>query len=262
MLKHHLIFKPMNLSMFALMVIAVISMTSFQAYAQSGTDKESASFSYAKTILQKMSNYLSSADQFSFHAVMAGDRLFDKDYYIQGEVRSEVIIRRPDKVFADIKSDYNHKRYWYDGSSITLLTVPANYYATAEASGNIDEMTNFVYDNYGVHIPLATLAFKNAFEVLTEEVIDGNYIGLNSVGGVACHHLLFIEDDAEWQIWIEDGQNSIPRKYSVTYKLDDRDYVFVALINNWHFNEFAPDETFNFTSPFGASEIEFIIINE
>ena len=262
MLKRHLIFKPVNRTMFTIMVIAVMSMTSFQAYAQSVTDKESASFSYAKSILQKMSNYLSSADQFSFHAVMTDDKLFDNDYHIHGEVRSEVAIRRPDKVFADIKSDYNHKRYWYDGSRITLLTVPANYYATTEASGSIDEMTNFVYDNFGVHIPLATLAFENSFEVLTDGVIDGYYTGVHSVGGVACHHLLFINEDAEWQIWIEDGQNPVPRKYSIKYKLDDRDYVFVALINNWEFNEYAPDETFNFTSPFGAAEIEFVIINE
>ena len=242
-----------------LMVIAIVIST--VAFSQENSE-ESATFSYAKSILQKMSNYLSSADQFSFHAVMTEDRLFDKDYYIHGEVRSEVTIRRPDKVFAEIKSDYNHKRYWFDGQKITLLTVPANYYATAEAKGTIDEMADFVSDNFGVHIPLVAFAFENSFEGLTEEVIDGYYTGLHSVGGVPCHHLLFIEDDAEWQIWIEDGQYPVPRKYVVKYKLDDRDYVFVALINNWEFNEFASDETFNFTSPFGAAEIEFVIINE
>ena len=253
----------LNRLLIGMLVIAGFINTPNITSAQVQNDEATlSSFQYAQDILQKMSDYLSSADQFSFHAVMTEDRLFDKDYYIHGEVSSEVTIRRPDKVFADIKSDYNHKRYWYDGSRITLLTVPANYYATAEASGSIDEMTNFVYDNFGVQIPLATLAFENSFEMLTDGVIDGYYTGLHSVGGVACHHLLFINEDAEWQIWIEDGQNPVPRKYSVKYRLDDRDYVFVALIKNWQFNEFAPDEIFNFTSPFGADEIEFVIINE
>lgn len=241
-------------------ILLVILFIPLLGFGQSSTESES--FVHAKEILQKMSNYLSSADQFSFHAVMTEDRIFDKDYYIHGEVRSEVTIRRPDKVFADIKSDYNHKRYWYDGSRITLLTVPANYYATAEATGDIDEMTDFVYDNFGVHIPLATLAFENSFEVLIDGVIDGYYTGLHSVGGIACHHLLFIIEDAEWQIWIEDGQNPVPRKYAVKYKMDDKDFWFVAAIDNWEFNEYAPDEIFNFTSPFGAAEIEFVIINE
>lgn len=62
-------------------------------------------------------------------------------------------IRRPDKVYTDIKGDYNHKRYWYGGQQITLLTVPENLYATAKASGDIDEMTDFVNDNFGVKIP-------------------------------------------------------------------------------------------------------------
>ena len=258
MLRQYFKNEDLNRNMFTLMVIAVMSMSSFQAHAQSENSEESASFSHAKTILQKMSNYLSSADQFSFHAVMTEDRVFNKDYSIHGEVRSEIAIRRPDKVFADIKSDYNHKMFWYDGSRITLLTVPANYYATAEASGSIEEMTNFVSDNFGVHIPLATLAFENSFEMLTDGVIDGYYTGLHSVGGVSCHHLLFIDEDAEWQIWIEEGQNPVPRKYSVKYKLDDRDYVFVALIKNWQFNEFAPDEIFNFIPPPEAGEIEFV----
>ena len=247
----------MRLNKFNIILI-VIAIAPQLGFGQSAAKSESETFTEAKEILQNMSNFLSSADKFSFNANMAEDRQYDKDYYIQSVVTSEVTIKRPDKVYADIKGDFNHKRYWYDGKSITLLTIPANFYATAKATGNIDVMTNFVYENFGVHIPLVALAYKNPFEVLTEGVTDGYYTGLQTVEGMLCHHLLFIEEDAVWEIWIKDGPVPVPVKYVIKYTLDDMEYRFSATIENWDFNGFAPDEMFNFTPPSGASEIEFI----
>ena len=145
-----------------LFVVVLIPCTGF---AQTSNQTESESFREAKQILQKMSNFLSEAESFGFQAEMIEDRLFEDDHYIHATINSKVTIRRPDKVYADIKSDYNHKRYWYDGKKITLLTVSANFYATAEATGDIDEMTDFVYENFGVSIPLATLSFEDSYEV-------------------------------------------------------------------------------------------------
>lgn len=239
-------------------ILLILVLIPFLGFAQASNQTESQSFGEAKQILQKMSNYLSEADGFSFQAEMVEDRLFENDHYIHASINSKVIIKRPDKVYADIKSDYNHKRYWYDGKKITLLTVPASFYATAEATGNIDEMTDFVDENFGVNIPLATLSFEDSYAVLMDGVINGYYTGIHNIDGVPCHQLLFINEDAEWQIWIEDGANSVPRKYAVKYRMDNRDYNFVARINHWTFNEYAPNEMFNFIAPADASVIEFV----
>ena len=239
-------------------ILLALVLIPFTGFAQATNQTESKSFVEAKQILQKMSNYLSEANGFSFQAEMVEDKLFENNHYIHATINSKVIIKRPDKVYADIKSDYNHKRYWYDGKKITLLTVPANFYATAKATGNIDEMTDFVDENFGVNIPLATLAFDDSYAVLMDGVINGYYTGIHNVNGVPCHQLLFINEDAEWQIWIEDGSNSVPRKYAVKYSMDNRDYHFVARISHWTFNEYTPDEMFNFIAPADASVIEFV----
>lgn len=230
----------------------------FSGFTQASDQTESESFREAKQILQKMSNYLSEAQSFSFQNEMVEDRLFEDDHYVHSTINSKISIRRPDKVYADIKSDYNHKRYYYDGQNITLFTVSANFYATAEATGDIDEMTDFVYENFGVAIPMATLSFENSYEVLMDGVTNGYYIGLHKIEGVLCHQLLFVNDDAEWQIWIEDGKNSVPRKYAVKYRMDDRDYHFVARMSHWTFNEYSPDEMFKFIAPANAGIIEFV----
>ena len=174
------------------MILFVIAIAPSLGIGHSAVEAESETFREAKVILQNMSNYLSSADQLSFNASMTENRLYDKDYSIFSDVTSEVIIRRPDKVYADIKSDNNHKRYWYDGQKITLLTIPVNVYATAEATGDIDKMADFVYDNYGVNIPLVALGSKNSYAFLMDSVVDGYNAGLHTVDGVLCHHLFLM----------------------------------------------------------------------
>ena len=42
--------------------------------------------------------------------------------------------------------------------------------------------------------------------------------GLHLVRGIQCHHLVFIQDDIDWQIWIENSQTPLPRKMVITSK--------------------------------------------
>ena len=245
-----------------LMVISFMSITSFQAHAQSENSEESATFSHAKTILQKMSNYLAQAEQFSFFATITEDQYYQDDYYIESESTSNIVIRHPNKVYAEIISEYNHKQFWYDGAGITLLTVTVNFYAQAEVSGNIDEMIGFVFDKYGVKLPLAGFAFTSPYELLIEAVTDGYYYDNHKINGINCHHLLFVEEDVNWEIWIEKGSEMVPRKYVVTFKNMDGGPKFSAEINEWNFNPYTPDEMFNFTPPSGAEKIDFVTYYE
>ena len=119
-------------------------------------------------------------------------------------------------------------------------------------------MIDFVYDNFGVQIPMATLAFEDPYTELMDGVTDGYYVGIHDVKSVPCHHLLFINEDAEWQIWIEDGAVSVPRKYAVKYTSEGIEYRFTAYIDDWNFNPNTVDEVFNFVAPMEAGVIEFV----
>ena len=255
MKNNHTLINPVLLSLAFLVTFSV------NLFAQSNTE-DVASFQHAKLILEKMSKFLVSAEHFSFHAEMTEDQSYDEGRYIESEITSDVVVQGSDKVFAEMKSDYNHKRFWYDGQKVTLLSVPANYYATSVVNGPIDDMTDFIYTNFEVNIPLVAFAFTNPYEYLMEGVTDGKYLGLNKANGVSCHHLLFIEEDVEWQIWIEVGNVIVPRKYTVTFMDDLGAPKFSASISNWDFSAFTPDALFNFTPPFGVAEIEFVNNNE
>ena len=44
-----------------------------------------------------------------------------------------------------------------------------------------------------------------------ENVETGTYVGQPVVRGVPTHHLAFTQKNIDWQLWIEDGANPVPR---------------------------------------------------
>ena len=212
----------------------------------------------ATRILNQMSDYLSAANQFSFHSEGTEEEVLDSGPKLHLATSVDIVVRRPDRIWADIRDDHNHKRFWYDGSRITLLTVPANLYATASAPGHIDATIDYIMDEYGVVLPLADFLVSNPYDVLKEDVTGGLYVGLQSVNGVLCHHLVFTQAEIDWQIWVQEGSQPVPRKFVITYKNEPGSPHYTAHLNDWDFAPHAPDVLFAFEPPTGAQEIEFL----
>ena len=212
----------------------------------------------ATRILKRMSDYLSAANQFSFHSEGTDEEVLDSGPRLHLATSVDIVVRRPDRIWADMRDDHNHKRFWYDGSRITLLTVPANLYATASAPGQIDATIDYIIDEYDVVLPLADFLVSNPYDVLTEKVSGGLYIGLQSVNGVLCHHLVFTQAEIDWQIWIQEGNQPVPRKFVITYKNEPASPHYTAHLTDWDFASHVPDVLFAFEPPTGAQEIEFL----
>ena len=66
-------------------------------------------------------------------------------------------------------------------------------------------------------MPLADLLYGDPYAVLTEDVTYSKYLGLHRAAGVLCHHLVFAQPTIEWQIWIDAGEQPLPRQLAITY---------------------------------------------
>ena len=91
-----------------------------------------------------------------------------------------------------------------------------------------------------------------------KETIFGHYIGLHLVCGVQCHHLLYVQDDIDWQIWIENSPTPLPRKIVITSKWLAGGPQFVARISYWKTSANLADDLFVFTAPVTAQQIQAI----
>jgi hypothetical protein len=216
----------------------------------------------ADAILRQMSEYLNSLEQFTFHTENSVDTLLSSGQKVQLGRAVDVFVRRPDRFRANVEGDIFDQELYYDGKSITLFGKKVNYYATMEAPPKIEAAMDHAMDSFGLVAPLADLMYRNCYDILAEDIRSGFYVGLSSVLGVECHHLAFRGDETDWQIWIENSNRPLPKKFVVTTKWVAGAPQFTALLTNWDVSPQLKDSLFTFVAPGNAQKIEFLPVDE
>jgi hypothetical protein len=211
----------------------------------------------ADRFLRQMSDQLKASKQFSFHAEIAYDDLLPSGQKLQLSASHDVLVRRPDRAYAEFRGERGGKRFWYDGKTMTLYDSTHDVYATEPVPSTIDGMLDHIMKTYGFSPPLSDLIYNDPYAVLTQKVQYGFYAGLTQINGERCHHLAFQEKNIDWQIWIEDGTQGVPRKVVITYKTLPGAPQFTALLSHWDLVTPAPDGMFTANLPPGADRITF-----
>ena len=212
----------------------------------------------ADQLLRKMSTYLAGLEQFSVQTENTLEVVLRSGEKIQFDNPAEAWIKRPNKLRADRKGDVVSQEFYYDGKTLSLYMLDGNYYATVEAPSTIDEMIDFSREVLDVYAPGGDLIYKNAYEVLMEDVLSGWYVGLSVVAGVRCHHLAFRGNEVDWQIWIEDGDKPLPKKFIITTKWMTGAPQFTLVVKSWNLSPKITEDMFSFAPPQGAQKIDFI----
>ncbi|WP_051470188.1 DUF2092 domain-containing protein [Fischerella sp. PCC 9605] len=77
----------------------------------------------AEQLLQQMSKTLQTAREFTFQAEATRDEVSPTGQKIQYSTMTDVAVRRPNRLRADVEGDRVNRSFWYDGRSITLLVA-------------------------------------------------------------------------------------------------------------------------------------------
>lgn len=212
----------------------------------------------ANNLMNKMGSFLNRAKQFSFHAEIMFDDHLPSGQKIQFAAAEDVSVRKPDRIYVDYQSDLGPKKFWYNGKSVTLLSPGHNTYSTIEAPSNIESTISLLMKDYGFTVPLGDFLFSDPYKALMKNVLAGIYVGPGDVNGVDCQHLAFVEKYIDWQIWVEDGHEPIPRKVVITYKTMPNSPQYIAVLSDWNFKKSLPDSLFSADLPKDAKNIDFI----
>jgi hypothetical protein len=212
----------------------------------------------ADTVLRQMSSFLESQNQYQFTANTIRDVLTSNGVLVQITQDVEVVVNRPNEFRVETSGDLVKRQFWYDGTTAALLDSERGVYATREAPDTIDATLDALIEKFGVNMPLADLMYSDIYDGLTQNVVAGYYFGLSEVDGVPCHHLVFVQDNVDWQIWIEDSDTPLPRKVAVGYKNRPGVPRYLAIINNWNLTPEISNDLFTFSPPADAKEVEFV----
>ncbi len=212
----------------------------------------------ADRILRVMSDYLKTAGEFTFHADISYDSVLTSGEKIQYGGTADISVRRPNRLHVTYHGDEQQRRVIFNGRTITLYDVAANVYAVTEVPSEIDAAVDLIFKKFGFSVPIADLVYADPYATLTEHVQTGSLVGRHAVDGTPAYHLAFTQETIDWQIWIEDGPQPIPRKLLITYKNEPGSPQYTARLSGWDFQPRLSDHYFQFHTPAGANEIEFL----
>ena len=137
-----------------------------------------------------------------------------------------------------------------------------NSYTSVPVPDTIDATLDALRERTGMVIPLTDFVYEDVYGRLMESVQRGVYLGIHDVSDIACHHLSFEQATIDWQLWIDAGEEPLPRKLVIVYKTEDEVPQYTVTIGNWNLNTDVPEELFPFEPPEGASRIEFPSVQE
>ncbi len=211
----------------------------------------------AEELLKRTSAVLSGAAQFTFEARDLVDEILQSGQKVQFASTRHYSVRRPNGIRLVIDGDLLQDRIWYNGKTLTILNTEQSAYGSIEVPGTIDELFDFIVERYGIVVPLADILFSDMYRTSIGGIRAGHYLGLHRVGDDLCHHLTFRQDAVDWQLWIQDGDQPVPRKLVITYKAMPGQPQYTALFDNWNLQADLPDDLFQFEAPAGGKEIDF-----
>ena len=211
----------------------------------------------ADRLLRAASAELATAKAFTFKAEVWADTVVE-GHKIATTKTVETQVRRPDRVHMDARSPKRSRGYWYDGKSLTLLDRANNFYGIVAAPDTIDKTLDAANDQYGINFPLEDLLVNDPYGSASRAIQSGIYFGKISILGTPCQHIAFSTERVDWQLWIQDGADPLPRKLVITYKLEEGSPQYTAIFSDWKFSGSLPDKAFVFRPPKGAAKIEIL----
>lgn len=212
-------------------------------------------FDDARLILKAMSEYVSSQQIIELTFDSDIEVITPELEKIQFTNSGGALVNRPDKLRAHRVGGYSEVELVFDGTTVSIDGKSLNGYAQFEATGTIDNLIHALREGHGVALPGADLLLSNSYDVLIEGVLEAKHIGRGVIGGAVCEHLAFRNFDTDWQLWVEVGDEPIPRKMVITSKTVNSAPQYTIHITSWTTNVKPRPGVFLFTPPEGAEEL-------
>ena len=226
---------------------------------QDAEDSEADIDEEALTILKKATDYLTGLKQFTIKAVKSTDVVQESGQKLQFTTGIEVAIRRPNRFFGSwARDDGTIRQLWYNGETVTIYEDTENVFGQIQAPNTIDEMLDYMETVLKSPQPLTDI-FDNDLSYLAELPLSGSYVGVSYLDGIACDHLAFRGEAADWQLWIDRGEKPLIKKIVLTYKELQGEPQIAARMLNWNTQPTIADDLFQFSPPEGARQIQVFV---
>lgn len=209
----------------------------------------------ALAALDAMGGYLRTLKSFAVRSDFTMEEVLDTGEKLEFGGSVSYLVRPPDRLRAEVATDRNTRVFYYDGKTLTMFGPKIGYWASVPAPPTIREMLTMASARFGIELPLADLFLWGTENDGREDLVSGYKVGTARVGGRACDHYAFRQEDADWQLWVEQGDQPLPCKLVVVATDDEARPEYTSVLG-WTLDAPTADADFVFTPPADAKRIE------
>ncbi len=207
--------------------------------------------------LKKAADFLASQQQLTMTVEDTFDEVNDAGQKVQLSSTRTIYLQRPDKLAVEFTSDQQQRKALYDGNVFTAVDMDKNLYATVAQKGSLDNMLDTLAKKYNMAMPLDDLLYSNPYERLVSQIEAGQYVGQDTVEGVACDHLAFRQEGSDWEAWIQQGPTPMIRKVSINYSGQTGQPRYEFDVTQWNSGA-VPASAFQLSLPKDAKQIDML----
>jgi hypothetical protein len=207
--------------------------------------------------LKEMSAYLMTAKTMAITSQGTLDVVTNNGQRIQLDGTTNYKIRKPNGFVIDYNSDIKSRRFIYDGKNFTVYSPKLGFYATAAAPATNREVLKTIYEKFGIALPLEDLfMWADPSHAQRLQALQSAYeVGPATLDGVPTDHFAFREADVDWEVWIQQGDQPLPRKLVIVDRNDPAKPTFTARLT-WQLNPTFSDSDFAFVPDANAKKIQ------
>ena len=214
----------------------------------------------AVAALEKMGRYLRGLKSFG----LKGDTLIevvDEDgQKLQFPGTVEYQVRTPDRLRLTVKTDRKQREFFYDGKTFTVYGPRNQYYASVDAPPTLHALMQVARDRYGIELPLPDLFLWGTPEAPVSALTGARFVGPARIDGTVTEQYAFRQEGVDWQLWLEQGDQPLPRRLVITTTDDPAQPQYAANLT-WDTRATFKDATFAFVPPKGSARIELVEVD-
>ena len=174
----------------------------------------------ADELMREMSDQLAQTPRFSFETSEIRDVVEPDGTVRQLSLSHKTFVERPDRVRREVSAGDRVVTVVYNQGSLGVHGADKKFYAQTQIPDTLDAALDFLGERLDIRMPIADLLYSVPYESYVDSTTVGRYVGSETIDGVSCHRLAFEHPGIDYEMWIRDGEQPLPCKLVMTYKLD------------------------------------------
>lgn len=211
----------------------------------------------AVDIIEAMSEKLAGAGSMKFTALVSEESPSRLGPALVYSTRSDVSLRRPDKLKVITPGDGAPHEFYYDGSTIVAYSPAEDLVAVAAAPETITAALKMAFETAAIYFPFTDVIVDDPYAAISSDMQLAYYIGQsNVVGDTTTDMIAYANGDVFVQAWIG-TKDHLPRKLRAVFADDPLRLRHQVEFSNWQLDGVAAGESFASDKATKAKRIPF-----